>query len=127
MAEILLNIDDEDREHNLEVIEGWKNLPDQLVKLSKVILERNPQGSLELIQSNDFIKFISSRKDDTTFDQLKQILLQLYDDDYNYISASTVARIILNPIWDPFVRAFKYIINDVNSYRYDNEIQFFSP
>ena len=112
------------------IAEKWVLMPKELSTLSEAIYNRDPEKSLDLVNSDEFNSMITvegKKNNDILFDQMKEVLLQLYDDRENFIRIENLGnrgRTILNPEWDKFIVAYKKKIDSVNHYRYDNEIQF---
>lgn len=112
--------------------ERWDKYPIILRELSEAIQELDIDLAIEIISSEDFSDYLQEEtyggiRTPGLFDQLKEILLQLYDDFRNYITILNLGphgETILNPHWDNFLIMYKKILNNVDTYRYDNEIQF---
>jgi len=102
--------------------------PSPLASLSAAIFNRDPQRALTIINQSDFQTMVNDNKGkDIMFDQMFEVLKQLYNDYDNFIHVPNLGnrgKTIIDPKWDTFIISYKKLIDSVNHYRYDNELQF---
>jgi hypothetical protein len=115
--------------------EKWDSLPKIIHSLANSIDKIDIDTSYHYIHTNEFQKYLDNKyspdfSDEINkynrgriFDQLRDLLILLYSNSDNFIDV-TKGKTVLNPIWNPFIIDFKKKIDSVDSYRYDNEIQF---